>query len=90
MVDRSYELLSALGDGIKIVEDNEIQSQLVQRRCLRVKHRLEKGHILKDEDFIVLRPISEDGVHPYEKNIFVGKVLLESIDAGEHLTKKMI
>mgnify|MGYP005990619435 CR=1 FL=1 len=90
MVDRSYELLNALGDGIKVVEKNEIQSQLVQRRCLRVKDSLPKGHVLKEEDFIVLRPISEGGMHPFEKNLFIGKQLLENIEAGEHLTKNMI
>ena len=90
MVERSYELLSALGDGVKIVEANEVQSQLVQRRCLRVKKSLSKGHTLTDDDFIVLRPISDGGVHPYEKNLFIGKQLLVDIEAGEHLTKKMI
>ena len=90
MVDRSYELLSALGDGIKIVEKNEKQSQLVQRRCLRVGNKLMKGHILTEKDFIVLRPISEGGIHPYEKDIFLGRKLLTDIDAGEHLTQEMI
>ena len=36
MVDRSYELLVALGNGIKVVEANGEQSKVVQRRCLRV------------------------------------------------------
>lgn len=90
MVDRSYELLSALGDGVKVVEENEKQSQLVQRRCLRVKEALKKGHVLHDEDFIVLRPISENGSHPYEKDLFIGKKLKQDIEAGEHLTKIMI
>jgi N-acetylneuraminate synthase len=90
MVARSYELLHALGDGVKRVEPNEKQSQMVQRRCLRVKETLKKGHILNEEDFIYLRPISEGGVHPYQKIQFIGKELLEDIEAGEHLTKKMI
>jgi N-acetylneuraminate synthase len=90
MVDRSYELLSALGDGVKIVEGNEKQSQLVQRRCLRVKESLKVGHVFQEGDFISLRPISENGVHPYEKELFLGKQLLVDIEAGEHLTKKMI
>ena len=52
MVDRSYELLVSLGDGVKIVENNEEQSKLVQRRCLRVVTNLKKGHTLTDSDFI--------------------------------------
>ena len=90
MVDRSYELLDALGDGVKRVEANEVQSQIVQRRCIRVKSNLAKGHILTEEDFIYLRPISKGGMHPYEKNLFEGKELLEDIEAGEYLSKKMI
>ena len=90
MVERSYELLSALGDGIKRVEPNEIDSQIVQRRCIRVNENLKKGHILNEKDFIYLRPISENGFHPYEKDILLGKTLLVDIKAGEHLTKNMI
>lgn len=90
MVDRSYELLSALGDGVKRVEPNEIQSQIVQRRCLRVKKTLKKGHFLQEKDFMYLRPISENGVHPYEKNLFIGKKLKVDIHEGEHLTIDMV
>lgn len=90
MVDRSYELLVSLGDGIKRVEPNEIQSQLVQRRCLRAASNLDKGHILTEDDFIALRPISENGFHPYEKGNLIGKALQENIEAGEHFTNEMI
>ena len=90
MVDRSYELLVALGDGIKRVEMNEEQSKLVQRRCLRVTSNLQKGHILTDKDFIALRPISKDGFEPYDKENLIGKELLEDIESGEHLTKKIV
>ena len=89
MVDRSYELLVALGDGIKRVEPNEMESMTVQRRCLRVATDLTKGHILTDNDFIVLRPISDGGIQPYEKENLIGKELLVDIESGEHLTTKM-
>jgi sialic acid synthase SpsE len=90
MVDRSYELLVSLGDGVKIVEKNEEQSKLVQRRCLRVITNLKKGHTLTDSDFISLRPISEGGFEPYEKVNLIGKELLMDIDAGDHLTKETV
>ncbi len=90
MLDRSYELLAALGDGIKRVESNEVQSQLVQRRCLRASNDLKQGHILTEDDFIALRPISENGFQPYEKSKLVGKKILVDIESGEHFTPKMI
>ncbi|MCK9300779.1 MAG: N-acetylneuraminate synthase family protein [Bacteroidales bacterium] len=90
MVDRSYELLNALGDGVKRVEPNEEQSQIVQRRCIRVNRKLEKGETIQEKDLIYLRPISVNGLHPYEKDIFIGKEILVDIEAGEHLTKEMI
>ena len=90
MVDRSYELLVSLGDGVKIVEKNEEQSKLVQRRCLRVATNLKKGHILLNSDLISLRPISEGGIEPFEKINLIGKELLMNIKAGEDLTKKIV
>ena len=90
MVNRSYELLVSLGDGVKIVEKNEEQSKLVQRRCVRVKTNLKKGHTLLESDLISLRPISEGGFEPFEKINLIGKELLMDIDAGEHLTKKNV
>jgi N-acetylneuraminate synthase len=90
MVDRSYELLSALGDGFKRVEQNEKKTQIVQRRCLRVEENKKEGYILQESDFIFLRPISEGGVHPYEKEFFIGKKLKVSVKAGDHLTREMV
>ena len=90
MVDRSYELLVSLGDGVKIVEKNEVQSKLVQRRCLRVTSDLIKGHVLTESDVISLRPISEGGFEPYEKAHLIGKELLYDIESGEHLTKNIV
>lgn len=90
MVDRSYEMLVALGDGEKRVEPNEEQSKLVQRRCLRAAEDLSAGHVLSDDDFISLRPISENGLHPFEKEKLLGRTLNQDIVAGEHFTLKMI
>ncbi|MEO6348152.1 MAG: N-acetylneuraminate synthase family protein [Aquaticitalea sp.] len=87
MVDRSYELLSALGDGVKRVEPNEIESMMVQRRCMRVNRDLKAGDVLKKEDIVVLRPISEGGLAPFEMNGILGKTLKSEIESGDHLTK---
>ncbi len=88
MVDRSYELLYAMGDGIKRVEDNEHQSQIVQRRSLRANVDLAEGHVLSAEDLIALRPIPEGGIPPYDSALLIGKSLLRSKKAGEHFELK--
>ena len=46
MVKYSRELELALGDGIKKVEGNEIESKIVQRRALRASKDLPSGSIL--------------------------------------------
>lgn len=87
MVDRSYELLYSLGDGVKRVEENELTSQVVQRRSIRAVNDLKEGTKLTAEDLIVLRPIPEDGLPPYMMEEILGKELKKPILAGEHLTK---
>lgn len=86
MVDRSYELLHALGDGVKRVEENEKSSQIVQRRCIRVTRDLKAGVIISKEDLTVLRPIPEDGIPPYEMSNILGKTLKVDVVSGDHLT----
>ncbi len=90
MVDRSYELLRALGDGIKRIEPNEENAFVVQRRCLRVNRDMVKGEVVKKEDLIALRPVSKGGIQPYEIDKIVGNILNEDIKAGFHLTKKIL
>jgi sialic acid synthase SpsE len=90
MVDRSYELLSCLGDGVKRVEENEKQAYLVQRRCICANSNLKAGHVLRELDFFPLRPIGENSFQPYEKRKLIGKKLKFDIEFGEHFTKDNI
>lgn len=88
MIDRSRELEAALGDGTKRVEDNEKDAFIVQRRCLRLTKSLKAGDIIKDEDVEALRPAPKDSIHPYEKNIVVGQILLIDKNQGDALYMK--
>ena len=47
MIERSRELEESLGNGIKKVEKNEIETCIVQRRCVRAKRDMIKGQIIK-------------------------------------------
>jgi sialic acid synthase SpsE len=75
MVDRSNELYFALGDGIKRVEKNEIQTSVVQRRSLRYRKDLKKGTVINKDDLIALRPVNDGGFAPYEEVEIIGKTL---------------
>ena len=88
MVDRSNELFPALGDGIKRVETNEIQTAMVQRRALRYAKNLSKGNIITEQDIFPLRPYSEEGLHPYEINLLRGKRLATNVEADRLVTLK--
>jgi N-acetylneuraminate synthase len=86
MVERGYEIFSALGDGIKKVEDNEKQSLVVQQRCLRASKALSKGHIIKEADLEALRPIPEGGIKPFELGKLIGKMMVNDVEQGKHIT----
>ncbi|MNW26110.1 N,N'-diacetyllegionaminic acid synthase [compost metagenome] len=85
MMERSRELELALGDGTKRVENNEKDTVVVQRRCLRVKDNLQSGHIIREEDLEVLRPAPQDGIEPYRKNEILGKSLKNAKRKGDAL-----
>ena len=86
MVDRSYELFYSLGDGVKRIEENEKDSAIVQRRCLRATRDLLIGDILTDEDMESLRPMPVDSLAPFEREKITGKKLLVDIQKGQHFT----
>ena len=85
MVDRTRELENALGNGIKKVEDNEIETIVVQRRSLRAVVDLSKSQIIKAGDFVVLRPCPVDALSPIEIKAIVGRTLRRDIPAGDYL-----
>ena len=86
MVDRSYELLSALGDGTKRVEENEKQAYQVQRRCFRASSNLKKNHILTKSDLEPLRPIGDGAFQPFQEKELIGKKLKRDVKYGEHFS----
>lgn len=87
MVDRSTELFSALGDGIKKVEENERESFYVQRRSICAAKDLRKGETININDLQELRPFFVDGFHPYEKSELVGKILSKDYSKGESIKR---
>ena len=85
MVDRTRELENALGVGIKQVENNELETVVLQRRAIRMAVNLATGSILTRDHLTVLRPCPKDGLPPYWMDEVIGKKLRRDISVGEHL-----
>ena len=83
MVNRVRRLEIALGSGVKIVEENEIQSRIVQRRAIRAARDLKEGEILSDELLVCLRPCPKEGLSPAYMDELIGKRALTDLDAHE-------
>ena len=86
MVDRTRELENALGNGIKKVEDNELETIVLQRRSVRMKEDLPVGAVLKREDLELLRPCPKSAIPPYELNNIVGRQLVNGLKKGDFVT----
>jgi len=85
MVDRANDVYLALGDGEKIIEKNEQETAVVQRRGLHFTIDLLQGHILEHSDLFPLRPRNPDGIPPYEIINLVGKKLKRNVTADDYI-----
>ena len=90
MVNRTRELEHALGSETKKVEENELQTVVLQRRSIRIVKDLDVGHILSSSDLTVLRPCPPDGFPPNRIDDLIGKRLNRPKSRGEHITKNDI
>jgi N-acetylneuraminate synthase len=85
MVEATRELESALGDGIKRVEDNETETVVIQRRALRVNIPLPVGAVLRAEHLDALRPCPVGAVPPSALAQVIGRTLKVAKDLGKEL-----
>jgi sialic acid synthase SpsE len=75
-----------MGDGVKRIEDNEIDPAIIQRRSLHVARDLPRGHVLSVADWVPLRPAPAESIPPYRSSELCGKVLTVDKTEGEFLT----
>ena len=85
MVDRTRELELALGGAVKNIEDNELDTAVVQRRSVRLAKDIKQGTPIQKSDLVVLRPCPFDGIVPYRMNEVVGRTARRTMSAGQHL-----
>ncbi len=85
MVERTRELELALGNGIKEVENNEIETRVLQRRCIRAKEVIESGAVITEGMLDYLRPAPVNSIAPYQKDGVIGKRIKCSKKRGEEI-----
>jgi sialic acid synthase SpsE len=81
MVEAAQLTAATLGDGVKRIEANEIESAVVQRRALRYTADLPAGHRLGPRDVFPTRPCPPDGLAPYELDRVLGRELRTAVSA---------
>ena len=85
MVARTRELERALGSSVKRVADNEKETVVLQRRCLRAARDIKVNEVLTGEMIDVLRPATPGAIPPKEIGAVVGTKAAEDITTGEAL-----
>jgi sialic acid synthase SpsE len=85
MVDRTRELELALGAPTKCIAENERDTVVVQRRCLRANRDLAAGTVLREDMLEALRPAPRDAIFPFDLPRVLGKKLACDLPAGEYL-----
>lgn len=90
MVARTRELEVALGDGNKQIEDNELDTVIVQRRCIRAAKDLPAGRKIERADLAVLRPAPAGSIPPYDLPMVIGSTLSRGLKEGDVLCPKYL
>jgi len=85
MVSRTRELESALGTGLKRIEDNEKETVVLQRRAIRIKADMNAGQKIGMADVEVLRPCPADALPPHAMDQVLGKTLRHAMTRGAYL-----
>ncbi|HAF62882.1 MAG TPA: N-acetylneuraminate synthase, partial [Anaerolineaceae bacterium] len=85
MVENTRQLEQALGSADKFVAENEQETVIIQRRCLRAARTIEKGEILTRDMLDVLRPATPGAILPDQIESVLGSRAIETIPSGHEL-----
>jgi len=73
------------GSGIKEPSDSEFKNIHIARKSIHTNKSLEKGHILKKEDLIMMRP--GDGISPMDMDLYINKKIATKLSEGHKISK---
>lgn len=85
MVEEARQLERALGSPDKFVTGNEIETAVVQRRCLRAAREIKAGENFTREMIDVLRPATSGAILPCEIEAVIGTRAITNIPSGKEL-----
>ena len=89
MVKRTRELELALGSANKTVAENEQETVVLQRRCLRAARDIRAGEEITRDMIAVLRPATRGAVLPSEIGYVIGTRAIVDIPSGMELRYTM-
>ena len=85
MVTATRQLERAMGSANKTIAENEHDTAVVQRRCLRAAQDIKAGQTFTREMIDVLRPATPGAIMPYDIELVVGRVARQDIPSGQEL-----
>ena len=85
MVEETRLLERSLGSADKFVARNEIETAVIQRRCLRAARDITAGEVFTREMIDVLRPATPGAIKPHEIASVIGKRALVDLPYGKDL-----
>jgi len=90
MVDGIRALEKALGSPVKNLYEDEKETVILQRRCLRAARDIPKNSKIKDNMIDVLRPLAKDGLSPKYKEFIIGRKVKRDVRKGDPFKWKEI
>ena len=90
MVNSIRILEKALGSPLKNITDEEAETVVLQRRCLRATRFISAGAIIAEDAIIVLRPAPAEALPPRYRELVIGRKAKVDIAEGESITWEKI
>jgi len=79
-----------IGNGMKKIEANEVNTVQVQRRAIRAKSNINPGTKISEDMLDFLRPCPVGALEPYRKNEVLGKVTTSMVNKGDLISRDNI
>jgi sialic acid synthase SpsE len=85
MVEETRLLERAMGSPDKFISENEVQTAVIQRRCLRAARDIEAGEVFTRDMIDVLRPAATGAIRPHAIGDVIGTRALTDLPKGKEL-----